>query len=111
MDNGAAIKRGQERDAATDFWEITGEHWKLISMPLKKRTRDGRGVFFAKCHDYVSRTSNVSRIYRWTIIIERIVSNNCNLEKRRIILGGIVIVSRISSWRCANSRSSFSSPN
>lgn len=80
MDNGAAIKRGQERDAATDFWEITAEHWKLISMPLKKRTRDGRGVFFAKCHDYVSRTSNVSRIYRWTIIIERIVSNNCNLE-------------------------------
>lgn len=80
MDNGAAIKRGQERDAATDFWEITAEHWKLISMPLKKRTRDERGVFFAKCHDYVSRTSNVSRIYRWTIIIEGIVSNNCNLE-------------------------------
>lgn len=77
MDNGAAIKNGRCRDW---FLEITARALEIDTLPLWK-SDDERGVFFAKCHDYVSRTSNVSRIYRWIIIIERrIVSNNCNVS-------------------------------
>lgn len=77
MDNCAAIKNGRCRDW---FLEITARALEIDTLPLWK-SDDERGVFFAKCHDYVSRTSNVSRIYRWIIIIERrIVSNNCNVS-------------------------------
>lgn len=81
MDNGAAIKRGQERLISG---EITARALEIDTLPLWK-SDDERGVFFAKCHDYVSRTSNVSRIYRWIIIIERrIVSNNCNVSNSEL---------------------------
>lgn len=61
MDNGAAIKRGQERDAATDFWEITLE----IDIYAIEKANTGRTWGFLRqvprlCFTHVERVANLS---------------------------------------------------
>lgn len=51
---------------------------------------DTRTRFLRKCHDYVSLTSNVSRIYRRLLSCIGILKIIVNHEPRRIILHGIV---------------------